>query len=62
MNLIRFDPVYLTLFRCNKRAIRSFTNLSKYVRCLYNKDYLNVTTDIEQIKTHYFLTYRHVNP
>ena len=34
MNLIRFDCVYLLLFRCNKRAIRSYTNLSKYVRCL----------------------------
>jgi len=35
---LRYDIAYLVLFRCNKRAIRSYKNISRYVKQLYNDE------------------------
>jgi putative glutathione S-transferase len=33
--LVRFDPAYFSVFRCNKKRIADYPNLSRYLRELY---------------------------
>jgi len=34
--MIRFDPVYVVHFKCNKKMIMNYPNLNKWVRRIYN--------------------------
>ena len=60
--LIRFDAVYFSHFKCNRRRIGDYPNLSGYVRDLYQVRDVSDTVDIEQIKRHYYVSQRTVNP
>ncbi len=60
--LIRFDAVYYSHFKCNRQPIREFPNLSGYVRDLYQVPGVAETVDIEQIKRHYYVSQRTINP
>lgn len=60
--LIRFDAVYYSHFKCNRRQIRDYPNLSGYVRELYQVSGVAETVDIDQIKRHYYVSQRTVNP
>lgn len=60
--LIRYDAAYLVLFRCNKRAIRSYKNIQRYLRHLYHDRNLKQTVDIDHIKRRYFLSHPELNP
>lgn len=60
--LIRFDAVYVGHFKCNKRRIVDYPNLSNYVRELYQISGIAGTIDIDYIKRHYYVSHTSINP
>ncbi len=60
--LVRFDPVYVTHFRCDRRRIVDYPALSGYLRDLYAVPGVAETVDFDQIRRHYYLTHRELNP
>ena len=60
--LIRFDAVYYSHFKCNRQRISDFPALSAYVRDLYQVPGVPETVDIDQIKRHYYVSQRTINP
>ncbi|MDK1286932.1 glutathione S-transferase family protein [Pseudoalteromonas umbrosa] len=60
--LIRFDAVYVGHFKCNKRTIESYPNLSNYVRELYQYPGVTETVDFYHIKRHYYFSHTMINP
>ncbi|WP_338727176.1 glutathione S-transferase family protein [Haladaptatus sp. DJG-WS-42] len=60
--LVRFDPVYVTHFRCNLRRIVDYPNLWNYLKDLYQTPGVAETVNLEHIKEHYFTTHESLNP
>jgi putative glutathione S-transferase len=52
--LLRFDPVYYSHFKCNRRRIKDYPNLSNYVRDLYQVPGIAGTIRIDHIKRGYY--------
>jgi len=64
VSIVRFDPVYVTHFKCNIRTIRNgYPNIHLWMRRLYwQNDAFRSTTNFDHIKTQYFWSHPHVNP
>ncbi len=60
--LVRFDPVYVTHFKCNLRRLVDYPNLWNYTRELYQVPGVAETVNLEHIKGHYFGSHRMINP
>ena len=60
--LLRFDPVYVGHFKCNKRRLVDYPNLWGYTRDLYQRTAIRGTVNFEHIKKHYYMSHPHVNP
>jgi glutathionyl-hydroquinone reductase len=60
--LVRFDAVYYSHFKCNKRRIDDYANLSNYLRDLYQMPGIDETVSIDHIKRHYYGSQLKVNP
>jgi putative glutathione S-transferase len=60
--LVRFDHVYHTHFKCNRRAIHEYGNLWPYLRELYQLPGVADTVDMDHITEHYYRTHPNVNP
>jgi putative glutathione S-transferase len=60
--LVRFDVVYFGHFKCNQRRIADYSNLSHYLRELYQWPGIAETCDFEHIKTHYYASQQTINP
>ncbi len=60
--LVRFDAVYYSHFKCNKKRISDYHNLANYLRELYQVPGVAGTLDIGLIKRGYYGNQRHVNP
>ncbi|WP_309130067.1 glutathione S-transferase C-terminal domain-containing protein [Brevibacterium sp.] len=60
--LARFDPVYFGHFKCNRQALKDFENLWGYARDLFQTPGFGDTVDFVQIKQHYYLVHKDVNP
>src|SRR5690606_27563727 len=60
--LVRFDPVYHYHFKCNRRRIADYPNLSGYVRDLYQVPGIAETGNIPAIKAHYYGSHQTINP
>jgi putative glutathione S-transferase len=60
--LVRFDAVYYGHFKCNLRHIWDYPNLWGYTRDLYQVPGIAETVDLGQIKRHYYMSQRTVNP
>ncbi|MEU5881891.1 glutathione S-transferase C-terminal domain-containing protein [Spirillospora sp. NPDC047279] len=60
--LARFDAVYHGHFKCNLRRLADYPHLWGYARDLYQRPAFRGTTDFDQIKRHYYVTQRNVNP
>ncbi len=60
--LIRFDAVYYGHFKCNKRQLEDYPNLSNYVRDLYQFENVSETVNFEHIKRHYYGSHPTINP
>ena len=60
--LIRFDAVYFGHFKCNLKPISAYTNLTNYIRELYQYPGVAATVDMTHIKRHYYFSHRSINP
>jgi len=60
--LIRFDPVYVGHFKCNKRRIADYPNLQTYLRRLYAVPGVKDTVSFHHIKHHYYGSHKTINP
>ncbi|WP_062203819.1 glutathione S-transferase family protein [Aureimonas sp. AU12] len=60
--LIRFDPVYVGHFKCNRRRIADYPNLYGYMLELYQWPGVAETTDFHHIKHHYYESHGTINP
>jgi putative glutathione S-transferase len=60
--LVRFDAVYATHFKTNRRRLVDYDNLWDYARFLYQQPAFAATTKFDHIKRHYFITHPHINP
>lgn len=53
-SLLRFDPVYHGLFRCNRQRLADFRNLSGYVRDIYQQPGVAETVNVRHIVRGYY--------
>jgi putative glutathione S-transferase len=60
--LLRFDPVYVGHFKCNRRRIVDFEYLWPYVRDLYQVPGVAGTVHMDHIKSHYYMSHETINP
>jgi putative glutathione S-transferase len=60
--LVRFDPVYVGHFKCNRRRIADYESLSGYLRELYQVPGVAGTVDMTHIKRHYYESHGTINP
>lgn len=60
--LLRFDPVYYSHFKCNRQRLSDYPALSAYTRELYQMPGVAETVSIGQIKQHYYVSQRTINP
>lgn len=60
--LLRFDLVYVGHFKCNKRRIADYSNLSGYLRDLYATPGVDGTVHPDEIKEHYYASHDSINP
>lgn len=60
--LARFDPVYHGHFKCNRQKLSELPVLWAYARDLFQTPGFGDTTDFGQIKTHYYVVHKDLNP
>jgi putative glutathione S-transferase len=60
--LVRFDAVYHGHFKCNRNKLTEMPVLWAYARDLYQTPGFGDTIDFPQIKEHYYVVHRNVNP
>ena len=60
--LFRFDIVYYGLFKCNRRRIQDYKNLSFYLRDLYQLPGVANTCNLESVKRDYYSNLFPLNP
>lgn len=60
--LIRFDPVYHGHFKCNRKRIADYPNLSGYLRDLYQVPLVAPTVNMAHIVRHYHYSHDTINP
>jgi putative glutathione S-transferase len=60
--LLRFDPVYVGHFKCNKYRIADYPNLWGFTREIYQLPGVKDTVRMDHIKNHYYGSHLMVNP
>lgn len=60
--LLRFDPVYVGHFKCNKRRLVDYPNLWGFTRELYQVPGVAETVNLDHIKRHYYGSHESINP
>ena len=60
--LIRFDSVYHTHFKCNRRLIAQYPALHRFLARLYRLPGVAATVNLDHIRYHYYHSHRHINP
>ncbi len=60
--LLRFDPVYVGHFKCNKRRLMDYEHLWGYVCELYQIPGVAETVDLSHIREHYYRSHSAINP
>ena len=60
--MVRFDPVYHTHFKCNRKWLREFPNLWGWTRDLYQIPGVAETVDFNHIVRHYHYSHDTINP
>ncbi|CAE1150515.1 MAG: glutathione S-transferase family protein [Serratia rubidaea] len=60
--LVRFDPVYVTHFKCDKRRISDYLNLYGFLRDIYQLPGVDETVDMAHIRHHYYRSHATINP
>ena len=62
VTLVRFDAVYYGHFKCSRRRIADYPNLSAYLKRLYHHEGIAETVDLSAIRTHYYWSHTDINP
>jgi glutathionyl-hydroquinone reductase len=60
--LVRFDAVYYSHFKCNRRHVYEYPALWRYTRKIYAMPGVAATVDVAAFKQHYFGSHRTINP
>ncbi|WP_410674036.1 glutathione S-transferase family protein [Amycolatopsis sp. cmx-4-68] len=60
--LVRFDAVYHGHFKCNRQKLTELPVLWAYTRDLFQTPGFGDTLDFAQIKEHYYVVHKNVNP
>ncbi|SDQ74876.1 putative glutathione S-transferase [Halopelagius longus] len=60
--LVRFDHVYHTHFKCNRRPIHEYPNLWNYAKELYQLPGIEETVNFDHIVRHYYRSHGDLNP
>jgi putative glutathione S-transferase len=60
--LIRFDPVYVTHFKCDKHRISDYLNLYGFLRDIYQMPGIAETVNMAHIRNHYYRSHGTINP
>ncbi|WP_395489676.1 glutathione S-transferase family protein [Cedecea davisae] len=60
--LVRFDPVYVTHFKCDKRRISDYPNLYGFLRDIYQLPGISETVSFPHIRNHYYRSHKTINP
>ena len=60
--LVRFDPVYHGHFKCNRSKLTDLPNLWGYARDLFQTPGFGNNVRFDQIKAHYYVVHRDINP
>ncbi|CAN5263770.1 glutathione S-transferase C-terminal domain-containing protein [soil metagenome] len=60
--LVRFDPVYHGHFKANRNKLVEMPALWGYARDLFQTPGFGDTVDFDQIKVHYYVVHRDINP
>ncbi|MFT4217701.1 MAG: glutathione S-transferase C-terminal domain-containing protein [Micropruina sp.] len=60
--LVRFDAVYHGHFKCNRNKLSEMPALWGYARDLFQTPGFGETVDFTQIKQHYYIVHRDLNP
>lgn len=60
--LYRFDHIYYTHFKCNKKHIYEYPNLWGYTRDIYQIRGVKETCDMNKIKEHYYTSHESIHP
>ncbi len=60
--LVRFDPVYVGHFKCNRRRLVDYPNLWDYTRAIFQLPGIAQTVDFTHIKRHYYMSHSGINP
>lgn len=60
--MVRFDPVYVGHFKCNKRRLVDLPNLWGHTRELFQMPGVAETVNLHHIKQHYYGSHPTVNP
>ncbi|EKF22379.1 glutathione S-transferase [Mycolicibacterium hassiacum DSM 44199] len=60
--LVRFDAVYHGHFKCNRHKLTELPVLWAYARDLFQTPGFGDTVDFVQIKQHYYIVHRDINP
>ena len=59
---LRFDPVYHIHFKCSKRMISEYPNLSAHLSRVYNTPGVMETCRMDHIRNHYYQSHTNINP
>jgi putative glutathione S-transferase len=62
VTLVRFDAVYHTHFKCNKKKLTEYPNLFAYTCDIYQMGNVKTIIDMEMIKKHYYECHTFINP
>lgn len=60
--LVRFDAVYVTHFKCDRKRISDYPNLNGLLREIYQLPGVAETVNMAHIRNHYFRSHPTVNP
>ncbi|WP_409525782.1 glutathione S-transferase family protein [Nitrincola sp. MINF-07-Sa-05] len=60
--LIRFDPVYVSHFKCDRNRIADYPVLSAYLRDIYQHPGVAETVNLDHIRHHYYCSHPSINP
>lgn len=60
--LVRFDPVYVTHFKCDKKRISDYPNLYGFLRDIYQLPGVAETVNLDHIRHHYYRSHKTINP
>ena len=60
--LVRFDSVYYSHFKCNKKRIQDYPNLHRFVERFMSNQKIAATVNFHHVKHHYYGSHKQINP